>query len=64
MGTKIVFQYEIRDPSTFEWVRARRLATRDFINMVKGKELRLLEDTAREMDDSQLDSNGQTSLTQ
>jgi hypothetical protein len=38
------------------------MATREYIKMVKGVELRILENTAADVDDSLLDSNGQTAI--
>jgi hypothetical protein len=60
MNTKTVFRYKSRDPRTQAWVLSRRMATREYITMVKGRQLKILEGTATEMDESLLDSNGQT----
>jgi hypothetical protein len=62
MGTKTVFRYKSRDPRTQEWVLSRRMATREYIEGVKGTELQILEDIATEVDESILDSNGQTQI--
>ena len=62
MSKQMIYQYESRDPNTQQWVLSRRMATREFINMVQGKELRILEETATAVDGSLLDSSGQTEL--
>jgi hypothetical protein len=36
MGTKTVFHYETRDPSTQYWRPSKRTATQEFLNSIKG----------------------------
>jgi len=62
MATKTICQYETRDPSTQGWVLSRRWATPAFIEMLGETKARIIEGTATEIDDSHLDTNGQTVL--
>ncbi|BDV39000.1 hypothetical protein DSM21852_22530 [Methylocystis bryophila] len=62
MKTVTVYCYETRSHKTQEWVRSRRMATQQFILSLSREEVRILDDSAVEIDELILDSNGQTPL--
>jgi hypothetical protein len=61
MAMKKVYFFNVFDIKKGDYVVAERMATREFIKMARGQ---IIEDTAKEVDESLLTPEGQLKISQ